>query len=548
MAKKRAKKQPKSLHYEELEQRVLFSADVVPGLDNIAVEEQVIAEDVNRDVRTERQATPETVEQTAAEQRRELVLVNEDVADYEQLIADLQGSDDNRIIEVVVLESDRNGIEQVSEILSERSDLAAVHIFSHGSDGAVKLGNTWLNADNIDDYSGRLNAWSDSLDRDADILIYGCSLAESETGENFVNQLSQLTDADVAASDDITGHTSLSGDWELEYQRGEMETSVAISTAAQQNWAGTLQVETFQEGVNGYASTVDTYVNEDSPAAGYGNEVSLIADASPSQQILIRFDDIFGSGPNQIPLGSIINSASLDIYVTSSVTNGTVSLHSMLIDWGDSPSWNSLGSGIQVDGSDANAAADSSISSSNTLYQTFTGLATTLQAWSDGTANYGWVMELSKNATWAASSSEGALNQPRLTVDFTPANTPPTIDLDADNSSGATGSDFATSWTEAGGAVAIVDASDATLTDTDDTHLESLTVTITNPADAPNEILGYDTTGTSIVGSYDTATGVLSLTGTRYGCQLSDGSAHHYLQQHLVGLGRYGPDNHLRGP
>ena len=38
MAKKRAKKQPKSLHYEELEQRVLFSADVVPGLDNIAAD------------------------------------------------------------------------------------------------------------------------------------------------------------------------------------------------------------------------------------------------------------------------------------------------------------------------------------------------------------------------------------------------------------------------------------------------------------------------------------------------------------------------------
>ncbi len=56
--KKLAKKQPKSLHYEELEQRVLFSADVVPGLDSIAVEEQVLVEDVNRDVQAERQATP----------------------------------------------------------------------------------------------------------------------------------------------------------------------------------------------------------------------------------------------------------------------------------------------------------------------------------------------------------------------------------------------------------------------------------------------------------------------------------------------------------
>ena len=38
--KRLAKKQPEILRYEELEQRVLFSADVVPGLDTAAVEEQ----------------------------------------------------------------------------------------------------------------------------------------------------------------------------------------------------------------------------------------------------------------------------------------------------------------------------------------------------------------------------------------------------------------------------------------------------------------------------------------------------------------------------
>ncbi len=48
-AKKPAKKHPKTLHYEELEQRVLFSADFVPGLDNIAVDEQVLVEDVTNE-------------------------------------------------------------------------------------------------------------------------------------------------------------------------------------------------------------------------------------------------------------------------------------------------------------------------------------------------------------------------------------------------------------------------------------------------------------------------------------------------------------------
>ena len=37
---------------------MLFSADVVPGLDTVAVEEQVIVEDVVRDVQAEREAAP----------------------------------------------------------------------------------------------------------------------------------------------------------------------------------------------------------------------------------------------------------------------------------------------------------------------------------------------------------------------------------------------------------------------------------------------------------------------------------------------------------
>ena len=90
---------------------------------------------------------------------------------------------------------------------------------------------------------------------------------------------------------------------------------------------------------------------------------------------------------------------------------------------------------------------------------------------------------------------------------------PAAIDLDGDDSSGTGSGGYAATWTEAGGAVAIVDT-DAVVTDVDDTHLESLTVSITNLVDVPNEILGFDTSGTSIAGSYDAATGVLTLSGT----------------------------------
>ena len=175
------------------------------------------------------------------EQRQEIVFIDETVDDYQAFIDDLQAnSDATTTFEIVLLDADSNGIDQINETLSAYNDVDALHIISHGDDGAVKLGNTWLNASNLDENSDSLNSWAESLDENADILIYGCNLAETETGKQFVNQLAQLTGTDVAASDDNTGHTSLSGDWELEYKQGEIETSIAISSETQNSWSNVL--------------------------------------------------------------------------------------------------------------------------------------------------------------------------------------------------------------------------------------------------------------------------------------------------------------------
>ena len=93
------------------------------------------------------------------------------------------------------------------------------------------------------------------------------------------------------------------------------------------------------------------------------------------------------------------------------------------------------------------------------------------------------------------------------------ANPPPVLDLDADDSSGQAGSDFAATFTEAGWPVLIADG-DAQLSDPNGRTPASLTVTITNQPDGAAEVLAADTTGTSIAAAYDAGTGVLSLTGS----------------------------------
>ena len=170
---------------------------------------------------------------SAAAQSRELVIVDAATPGYETLVNDLvNGPGDERTFEVVVLDADRDGLTQVSELLGERSGLSAVHIISHGDDGQLALGNSMLDYDGLIENAKTIQSWGDAFTADGDLLIYGCNLAAGSDGRAFINTLGLLTDADVAASSDLTGDATQGGDWDLEYQRGTVEAGVAVSAEA----------------------------------------------------------------------------------------------------------------------------------------------------------------------------------------------------------------------------------------------------------------------------------------------------------------------------
>jgi Domain of unknown function (DUF4347)/Bacterial Ig domain len=129
--------------------------------------------------------------------------------------------------EVYVLDAGQEAITQITQVLGGRSNISAVNIVSHGSNGALQLGGESIS--DLSGYDDELQLWGNALTEDADILLYGCNVAENATGQNFVNQLATLTGADVAASTDLTGSAALGGDWVLEYQTGQVET---VSLAA----------------------------------------------------------------------------------------------------------------------------------------------------------------------------------------------------------------------------------------------------------------------------------------------------------------------------
>ncbi|WP_170292170.1 DUF4347 domain-containing protein, partial [Heliobacterium mobile] len=123
-------------------------------------------------------------------------------------------------VEAVVLDNQRDGIEQIAEVLKTRQDIKAIHIFSHGAPGKISLGKGVLSTETMEKYRESLRAISDSLGENSDILIYGCNVAEGTRGSKFIGQLAITTGANVAASTDATGDEALQGNWTLEASTG----------------------------------------------------------------------------------------------------------------------------------------------------------------------------------------------------------------------------------------------------------------------------------------------------------------------------------------
>ena len=268
----------------------------------------------------------------------------------------------------------------------------------------------------------------------------------------------------------------------------------------------------FQEGDNGYTGTQDTYVSSSATSTAHGNATSVLVD-DPSQHGLIRFDNIFGSGAGQIAYGSTITSASMSIYVTGTDNLDLVNVHRMLSSWTEASTWNSLTSGVQANNVEAATSITYTVDAGVGGWITITGLTSTVQAWSDGATNNGWALLGDGADNWTFHSSEFATValRPYLTVAFTSPQSAD-IDLDANNSSGVSGSGYTRSWTENAGAVAIADI-DATVSDADSSNLQSMSVSISNLQDGAAELLAANTSGTSITASYNSGTGTLTLSG-----------------------------------
>jgi hypothetical protein len=232
-----------------------------------------------------------------------ILFIDSNVANYQALV-----ENSNPETEVVVLDSSQDGIAQITETLAARQGIKTVEIISHGREGLVQLGNTVLSNDNLHTYSRQLQQWKNSLAEQADILFYGCNVAAGETGAEFVRQLSSLTGADIAASEDLTGNSSLGGDWQLEVATGEIEAESALTAEIRDNYEGVLKII--------------KVTNTNDSGIGAGSLRQAIDDANKDSDLDVI--DLTGVSGSTIALSKSLPTITKDVFVIGNSQNKIV--------------------------------------------------------------------------------------------------------------------------------------------------------------------------------------------------------------------------------
>ncbi|MBF0438398.1 MAG: DUF4347 domain-containing protein, partial [Magnetococcales bacterium] len=416
---------------------------------------------------------PPPVPDAATPSPREMIFIDPTVENYQTLIKDIPQD-----AQVVILDPHKDGVEQISAALKGHSGVDAVHIVSHGSAGYLALGGSELDVVNLEDHTQALQDWGAALSEKADIMIYGCDIGAGLTGGAFVSRLAELTGADVAASNNLTGAADKGGDWILEVHHGAIDTNTFLSTTARLEYHDILPS----------ADPIISNLHGDTVAYAEGNG-SVVIDQGGNVVVTDGDSVNFDGGALTVAIG-----------VNRDPTEDFLSIRNQ-------------GSGAGQIG-----IAGANVTYQGTVIGTFSGgsgtndLVVSFNANADPTA----VSALLKNITYTNSDtnnptastrsiafsmtdgSGGTSSTSTASVVVTGVNDAPTI---------IAGSTL--NYTENNPATVIDNT--ITIADVDDTNLEGATISISSNYQAGADILTFTNTA-SITGSW--SAGTLTLTGT----------------------------------
>ncbi len=181
----------------------------------------------------------------------------------------------------------------------------------------------------------------------------------------------------------------------------------------------------FQQGVNGYEGTVDTFFSKASTNSSYGSNTTMLWDINPPSteaDSLLRFENIFGANAGQVPLGSTITTAVLTVKLEVGGTVAPGRMHNVLVNWSENVTYNTFGGDPGYDQSDVSASFTPAPFSAQPCPCAATTMDVTasVASWSGDTKNFGWMfVPVNFNLVSIASSEAGIISsRPKLEITY----------------------------------------------------------------------------------------------------------------------------------
>jgi hypothetical protein len=200
----------------------------------------------------------------------ELIIIDGAVPDKHLFYQQLKPGTD-----IVEIDSQQSGLSQLKEILSGYSELSALHLVSHATDGVILLGDSRIDEQLLKDEVKTLAAIDNALKDGADVLIYGCDLAKGDSGQQLLETIAHTANVDVAASDDLTGSNNKNADWDLEIKIGDIDSSLVFSERSLLDFTETLAVTEYTSlAIYTYSYDNGNDFNQSSLATSDGNFIA----------------------------------------------------------------------------------------------------------------------------------------------------------------------------------------------------------------------------------------------------------------------------------
>jgi hypothetical protein len=156
----------------------------------------------------------------------------------------------------------------------------------------------------------------------------------------------------------------------------------------------------FQNGYGGYSGTVSVGLDQTRPEQSLQSAILWVDNNDPTdqRQVLLKFEEIFGARPHQVPEQSEIIAASLRLYLGTSTnvqSNKPIDFHQMQVEWQPSVRWDDPilgGDGVQKDDLEARSEPDAIRIFNITDHFFEVDVTASLRAWASGEIPEGWAI------------------------------------------------------------------------------------------------------------------------------------------------------------